>query len=268
MNWDEGHLRPALNDVCHQGCDQAARWFHAHQELEVVGNPVNMREACRNGAIGILDYLVDTGLESKWHDVCLVGAAVGGHLNVFEWRLNRIRAPLLSMDELVLAAVTFKASGRGRVEVLQWLKDHGLTVPCTENIILAAWKYIAVLQWFKENAAVFSFKSDIVVDQSIGNLNILQWWKQSGFDVDWPRSVCMYKICRRATNTSEVLQWWKESGAGFYNVARATAHLVTTQNIPALEWVKVSGLTITKPEEFQHLDQYLRWWREDQERND
>ncbi|KAI9327642.1 hypothetical protein DFJ73DRAFT_964701 [Zopfochytrium polystomum] len=263
MNWDKDCVTTALNATCLGGRDKAARWFHAHQELKVRGNPISIPAACGNGAIGALEFLLDTGLESKWHDEYLVHAAAGGHLNVFEWRLDRIREPLVSVDE----ALTLRASSHGRVEVLQWLKDHGVTVPCTQDAIHAACKNTAVLQWFKENATAFSFNSETVIAESIGDLDVLQWWKQSGLNVEWPSSVSMYAICWKATNHASVLQWWRDNGATFYRVAPATAYLIERQNIPALEWVRASGQTITTPAQVQHLGQYLRWWREDQERD-
>ncbi|KAI9324606.1 hypothetical protein DFJ73DRAFT_602141, partial [Zopfochytrium polystomum] len=163
--------------------------------------------AVRNGCVETLEWWRTSGFPVDWmRGHRTRSESMAGRLNVLEWWKQH--ALPLGPPKIPIQY----AADSGSVPVLQWLKDHGVTVPCTQDAIHAACKNTAVLQWFKENATAFSFNSETVIAESIGDLDVLQWWKQSGLNVEWPSSVSMYAICWKATNHASVLQWWRDNG--------------------------------------------------------
>ncbi|KAI9366780.1 hypothetical protein DFJ73DRAFT_805461 [Zopfochytrium polystomum] len=250
MDWDMNRLRSTL---LHRR--QALKWFQAE-----------VASALRNAYIWILDYAMDckpNKMLRTWRDEWLEDAAGAGNLSVFEWRLRRIwkRKPFTAVPEAVLCS----ASTRGRVEILQWLKDHNILMSCTQAVIHAACagKSVAVLQRWKEYCDTFSFSSEFVLGHSIGDVDLLEWWRRSGFELDWPSSVSMHRVCCNSPRSrlADVLQWWTETGAAFDDVAKATAYLMARDDVATLEWMESIAMSVAPPRGVEGRN-LSRWWEE------
>ncbi|KAI9345161.1 hypothetical protein DFJ73DRAFT_940711 [Zopfochytrium polystomum] len=262
LEWDAALPSSVLEVAAADGHFRAVRWFSDTIGVKPVYRFVHLKAACRTGNIGLLDYLVDAGLERAWNDNLLEFAAAAGHLRVFEWRAERIKLPLSSVPP----RVPVSASRSGHVEILQWLKDRGVALAATEDVVHAAClgKSSATLQWWLDNATALCFDSTVVLRRSIADRKTLQWWRQSGLAVDWPPSVNMRELCRRAYGTRlvDALQWWKESGVSFYGVAEATEFLISREEVPALEWMRISGMEVRQPRDVEEGGNFARWWGE------
>ncbi|KAI9327644.1 hypothetical protein DFJ73DRAFT_863172 [Zopfochytrium polystomum] len=263
MDWDMERLGAIA-----KRCPQAARWLHSNKGLKVAVSQDELLRALSKGDTWLLDFAMQSEPQRIWRDDWLGHAAATGQLAVFEWRLKRTQKPFKSAPQSVL----FKASRYGHLEILQWMRDHNVSMRCSEAVVHAGCKgrSTSVLQWWKEEyGATFKFDAAIVLRKSIYDRDMLEWWKQSGYGIDWPPSVSMYRLCWEATRLgaalvagiADVLQWWSDNGAELDDVDEAIAYLLREENLLALEWARISEM-MSQPEEVDGDADLIRWWTE------
>jgi hypothetical protein len=143
-------------------------------------------KASESGHTNVLDWWFGSGLELKYSKNALDLASKMGHLDVLDWWLKSDLPFKYSENALD------KASESGHTNVLDWWFGSGLELKYTKNALEWASRQgkVEVLDlWLKSNLPL-KYTKDLF-SQSKSNPSrhyypneVLEWWKNSGLDLD------------------------------------------------------------------------------------
>jgi len=256
------YFKITSHDECHHG-------YQYQNGLNVLDKPFAEEGSCVPGGLYFttLEYLHEFYGYGVWireiqipEDAKMVKDP-GGH----KWRADRIILgekhslfDVKSIQKLNLEVdenYVNRASGEGRVEMLEWLKQSKFEMAYSHIAIdLASGDgHLNVLEWWKNSGLELKYTEEAIDDASMeGHVKILEWWKNSGFILKYTNNAIDYAS---EEGHIKVLKWWKNSGLELkytrYAIHNDWAAFdgQSGSHPKSLEWWKNSGLP-TRPE----------WW--------
>jgi hypothetical protein len=165
---------------------------------------LNMLKHCKNRIIN--------------YDNCWSGAANNGQMHILEWLATTSAMP----DDILSYGVS-----SGRIDVLQWLHEHGAQTNSSLWILAALWGNVPVLNWL-ENHNVPRRPNLIQSAAERGRLEAIKWFTDHG-------EMLTTDACVAAARCGELetLMWMLENGAPLSaNICRET---VANDHCPILE---------------------------------
>jgi hypothetical protein len=125
MVWDD-----AMCAACGGGNLELVIWFHhyisKHGFQFVISNLDNLRNACTNGHIHIVKYLLRYMADPPW-DHLMEDACMGGHIHIAQYLFERSAIPL-SPDCLMLAVINC------HIDVARFILERGVKMPLDDLI--------------------------------------------------------------------------------------------------------------------------------------
>ncbi|KAI9348972.1 hypothetical protein DFJ73DRAFT_796319, partial [Zopfochytrium polystomum] len=120
-----------------------------------------------------------------------------------------------------------------RISILQWWVDSQLELPFDRRWLVGGLRSVVLLQWCKENGFIAECWENAIDDER--DPDVLQWWKDSGFELRYSAKALEYASERAGTG---VLEWWRSSGLplNLDGTARAVQTASKQQRLDVLEW--------------------------------
>ncbi|KAI8806789.1 hypothetical protein BJ742DRAFT_815303 [Cladochytrium replicatum] len=148
---------------------------------------VQLDYASRNGHIHVhvLEWWKSSHLPMKFSHRAIVFAYGNNHIAV----LNRWKETALHTLQWLKRTIDLfnKASEKGDIIKLEWLKESGLYLAWTRHPINHASRHgnVAVLEW-KTSGLELKYSADVMNDASMnGHIAVLDWWKLSGLELKY-----------------------------------------------------------------------------------
>ncbi|KAI9342746.1 hypothetical protein DFJ73DRAFT_842208 [Zopfochytrium polystomum] len=248
-NWKSADL---LNLATRYGQAHVLAWckdnLRAYVPLEC--SRLSLRGACEQGHVAVLGFWRDHKPE-LWRKDYLLDAAAAGKVSVFQWWIEWCHP-----DDLVInAGIVNQVCAKGHVAMLQWFTERNLPLEYGSSAFSRACHngHICILDWFKNSGLPLKFNGGAsergIIHRCLGKRPLLQWWKDSGLEVQWPE-VNLLKISSLDEElVVDALQWWTEFGALMrYPGHGSEKHNHLTDEVknfrpPVLEWWLQSGLS-------------------------
>ena len=181
--------------------------------------------ASRAGFVNVLEWWQHSGLPLKFTEAALEQASSQGHLAVLEWWKNQSTAVDDTSASVDSSKVRLKpgksicyATQNGHTEVVRWWVQSGIAFPHEDTVakLASTHGHVDILQlWHELKGSKMIFDNQVLVGATkSGNVNILEWWKKSGFKVE-------YKTCDveealedgdEGERGVEVRRWWARNG--------------------------------------------------------
>ncbi|KAI9317842.1 hypothetical protein DFJ73DRAFT_635451 [Zopfochytrium polystomum] len=163
--------------------------------------------ASRRGRVDLLWWWRDCGLELKYDEDAVNSASANGRVDVLRWW--RDCGLTVKYDN----SATRRASHYGHVDVLQWWwKDSGLEFKYDERSVawMPCYRRTDLLRWNKKGGGgevpLATPTESVRAAVSRRNVACLQWWRDSGLEIDW------LAVPLAAADDGQVLKWWEASG--------------------------------------------------------
>lgn len=215
-------------------------WRTCPAVLKKEYGPEALDGASRAGFVEVLNWWLNSGLRLWYTERALESASAKGHTKVLEWWKNASESRKgkeeggesdvpLKVGKSILAAAQ-----SGRADVVQWWDDSGIPYAHEDGVarLASTHGHVDVLTLWRElKGSKMIFDNQVLVGATKnGHAGVLEWWKKSGFSVE-------YKTCDieeamedavGGGGEGEVREWWGRNGL---NLGVGTG-----------EWMKVKTL--------------------------
>lgn len=181
--------------------------------------------ASRAGFVTVLEWWQHSGLPLKFTEAALEQASSQGHLQVLDWWKSQSTSVEDSNASVDSSKVWLKpgksivfATQTGHTEVVRWWLHSGIAFGNEDAVakLASTHGHVDILQlWHEAKGNKMIFDNQVLVGATKnGNVNVLEWWKQSGLKVE-------YKTCDieealedgdEGQRGLEVKRWWAKNG--------------------------------------------------------
>lgn len=197
--------------------------------------------ASRAGFVNVLEWWQHSGLPLKFTEAALEQASSQGHLQVLEWWKSQSTTVDDSNASVDSSKVRLKpgksivfATQNGHTEVVRWWLYSGIDFGNEDAVakLASTHGHVDILQlWHEAKGNKMIFDNQVLVGASKnGNVNVLEWWKQSGLKVE-------YKTCdveealedgHEGERGMAVRKWWARNGL---NLGVGTSEWMKTKTL-------------------------------------
>lgn len=197
--------------------------------------------ASRAGHVTVLEWWQHSGLPLKFTEAALEQASSQGHLQVLEWWKSQSTTVDDSNASVDSSKVRLKpgksivfATQNGHTEVVRWWLHSGIAFGNEDAVakLASTHGHVEILQvWHEAKGNKMIFDNQVLVGATKnGNVNVLEWWKQSGLKVE-------YKTCDveealedgdEGERGMEVRRWWARNGL---NLGVGTSEWMKTKTL-------------------------------------
>lgn len=286
------HLRPLDIKVLH--------WVHnskyAHQNVYQWPTHVRFKspsdgfDAAKDGRLERIQWMIAN--EFRWNDSYTAVAITYGHLNVFEWamqrgeNISRNHATALFetahwniLDERVYPLIGFVfgerdpnfyeiAAENGSLEGIHWLRSHGIPLDKRVIFIIATRaKQLHILEWMLSQG--YSIKEEYQLCNIAArddDILLIQWLRARG--APWGGVACVGRWSGTVVTNPVVLEWLYANGAPLPLVKLAARAVECRDGLRAIQWIygilesdqvaRVTHKVIRRAVKWDHLG-ILKW---------
>lgn len=181
--------------------------------------------ASRSGFVHVLEWWQHSGLPLKFTEAALEQASSQGHLQVLEWwkaQSTTVDDSNASVDSSKVRLKPGKsivfATQNGHLDVVRWWLNSGIDFGNEDAVakLASTHGHVDILSlWHELKGNKMIFDNQVLVGATKnGNVNVLEWWKQSGLKVE-------YKTCDveealedgdEGVRGMQVRRWWATNG--------------------------------------------------------
>lgn len=181
--------------------------------------------ASRAGFVNVLDWWHQSGLPLKFGEAALEQASSQGHIPVLEWWRSQSTAVddnTISVDSSKVRLRPGKsicyATQNGHTDVVRWWVHSSVAFTHEDTVakLASTHGHVDILQlWHELKGNKMIFDNQVLVGATkMGNVHVLEWWKQSGLKVE-------YKTCdveealedgQEGERGLQVRRWWARNG--------------------------------------------------------
>ncbi|KAJ3407688.1 hypothetical protein CcCBS67573_g04373 [Chytriomyces confervae] len=212
--------------------------------------------ASRYGHVLVLDWWRESGLALKYSHRAVDWASANGHIAVLMWwdahsRTRSSPSRLLTKGR----SITFKYSSKSidaahSPDVLDWWCTcrlrHEFKQSFSRQVLSKASRTgnVQVLEWWKKSGFLDDRNEDIFeplftaqaldLASQNGFVGVLEWWVGSGFRFETSRQAL---LLASLNGHVEVLDWWRRSGLVDFELSEGEREMVLTECPPnVVEW--------------------------------
>ncbi|KAH9827822.1 SIS2 protein (cycle-specific protein control) [Teratosphaeria destructans] len=197
--------------------------------------------ASKAGFVNVLEWWQRSGLPLKFTEAALEQSSSQGRLQVLEWwkqQSTSVDDTSVSVDASKIRLKPGKsicyATQNGHTDVVRWWCQSGIPFPNEETVakLASTHGHVDILQlWHEVKGDKVIFDNQVLVGATkMGNVKVLEWWKQSGLKVE-------YKTC----DVEEALEDGDEGERGM-SVRRWWARNGLNLGVGTSEWMKTKHL--------------------------
>lgn len=200
-------------------------WHTSPSFLTKEYNTEALDGASRAGFVNILEWWQQSGLPLKFTEAALEQASSQGHIAVLEWWKEQSTAVDDTSVTVDASKIRLKpgksicfATQNGHTSTVAWWLDSGVPFSHEDTVakLASTHGHTAILQlWHERKGSKMIFDNQVLVGATkMGNVGVLEWWKQSGLKVE-------YKTCDveealedgcEGERGLEVRRWWARNG--------------------------------------------------------
>ena len=199
--------------------------------------------ALKNNNIKILELLFKFNFRlgkspTKLRIRAIVNAvAKSGHIFVLDWLRNAGYEILCT--EFFITTI----SEYGNVNILEWLDNFAYTFECSKLAINKAAKngHIAILDWFAYNDKKYGFiYTDDAINEAVynGHIKILEWFDKSEYDFKYSEKAMLWAS---VMGRIDVLDWFEKSKYGIIFDEGCITYAVTHGHLHVIIWFRKFG---------------------------
>jgi len=235
------------------------RWKTKGSKLKPTWTESAMDGASANGHVDVLRWWKGCGWGLKWSKAAIDGASTNGHVDVLSWW--KISGLPLRWSTTVID----RASADGKIAILSWWRLNGREMEAAEYAKAGGGKMYALSRHQQARLPRVIWTKEAMDNASAhGHVNILTWWRDSGWDMRWTTEA-MDGASREGQIA--VLDWWKDTGLPLKWTHRALDDASSRVHVAVLNWWKSSGLQMKYDFAMDYASaeghvEILSWWKE------